>query len=260
MIRSPRAARVLTLTAIAEFIWLWGFIGSQDAIGADLVFFRSIAQHWLDTGQFYLEHQLAGPYAVQTLVDVLYPPTALLLFVPFIWLPSLVWWIIPIGVFCVAILGLRPARWTWPLIAAGIAYPLTVSQVIYGNTNMWVAAAIAAGVRWGWPSVLVLLKPSLAPFAVVGAGRRSWWIALAILLLVSLLFGSLWLDYATAMRNSSLSWMYGLLTLPLMLVPLVAWLGRREGGTEREAGSANSRLQPDPSAERSPDVDHVTIT
>ena len=31
-----------------------------------------------------------------------------------------------------------------------------------GNTDMWVAAAIAAGVRWAWPSVLLTFKPSLA--------------------------------------------------------------------------------------------------
>jgi len=114
------------------------------------------------------------------------------------------------------------------LIAAGLAYPQTVSQVIYGNTNMWVVAAIAAGARWGWPSVLVLLKPSFAPFALVGARSRRWWAALALLALVSVPFGAMWVDYATAMRNSSLSWTYALVALPLMFVPLVAWLGRRE--------------------------------
>lgn len=236
MTASQRATRVLTLTAtgffvaagIYEFVWLWGYIDGQSSIGADLAFFRSIAEHWRDTGQFYLEHQLTGPYVVQTQVDVLYPPTALLLFVPFIWLPSLLWWLIPVGTFVVAIRGLRPARWTWPLIAAGLAYPQTVSQVIYGNTNMWVAAAIAAGARWGWPSVLVLLKPSFAPFALVGARSRRWWAALALLALVSVPFGAMWVDYATAMRNSSLSWTYALVSLPLMFVPLVAWLGRRE--------------------------------
>ncbi len=231
-----RATRILALTAtgvfvvagIYEFVWLWGYIDSQNAIGADLAFFRSITAHWLDTGQFYLERQLTGPYVVETLVDVLYPPTALLLFLPFVWLPSLLWWLLPAGIFTVAIRGLRPALWTWPLVAAGIAYPQTVSQLIYGNTNMWVAAGIAAGVRWGWPSVLVLLKPSLAPFAFIGAGRRRWWAALAILALASVPFGALWLDYTTAMRNSSLSWTYALVNLPLMFVPVVAWLGRHE--------------------------------
>lgn len=236
MTATRRALRILTLTAtgffvvagIAEFVWLWGYIDSQNAIGADLVFFRAIAQHWLDTGQFYLEVQLTGPYVVETLVHVLYPPTALVLFVPFIWLPSLLWWLFPVGVFIVAIRGLRPAPWTWPLIAAGIAYPVTVSQLIYGNTNMWVAAAIAGGVRWGWPSVLVLVKPSLAPFALVGARNRRWWAALVILALISVPFGTLWVDYVTALRNSSLSWTYALVAAPLMVVPMVAWLGRRE--------------------------------
>jgi len=232
---SARATRVLTLTAtgvlvvigVAEFIALWGYIDSQNAIGADFSFFRSIGERWLDTGQFYLPSQLTGPYVVQTQVHVLYPPMALLLFVPFVWLPAVLWWVIPIGTFLVAIHGLRPARWAWPFMAAGIAYPPTVSQLIYGNTNMWVAAAIAAGVRWGWPSVLVLIKPALAPFALVGARSRRWWAALIALGLASVPFGRMWIDYATAMRNSSLSWMYGLPTLPLMFVPVVAWLARR---------------------------------
>lgn len=234
---SERAIRILTLTAVgflavatvAEFVWLWGFIGGQDAIGDDLEFSRSIAQRWLETGQFYLDRQLSGPYVVQTQVDVLYPPNALLLFVPFTWLPALLWWIIPVAIFALAIYSLRPAPWTWPFIAAGIAYPQTVSAFIYGNTNMWAAAAVAAGVAWGWPGVLVLLKPSLAPFALVGARRRSWWVALAVLVMVSLLFGTLWLDYATAMRNSGLEWTHALPALPLVLVPLVAWLGSDRG-------------------------------
>lgn len=237
MTTSRPAVRILILTStgslvlfgIAEFAWLWAYIGNQTAIGADLVFFQDIARRWLETGEFYLDRQLAGPYEVETLVDVLYPPNALLLFVPFVWLPWPLWWIVPIGVFAASIARLRPAPWTWPLIVAGIVYPPSISQLIYGNTNTWVVAAIAAATVWSWPGVLVLLKPSLAPFALVGIRSRRWWMALVILAAVSLLFGSLWLDYVTAMQNSSLTLGHGLQTWPLMLVPLVAWAGRRRG-------------------------------
>ena len=58
-----------------------------------------ITRNWVDTGEFYLPHQLAGPYQVQTLVDVLYPPIALYLFVPFLVLPAVLWWAIPMSVF-----------------------------------------------------------------------------------------------------------------------------------------------------------------
>ena len=47
-------------------------------------------------------------------------------------------------------------------------------------------------------SVLVFLKPTLAPFAFFGANRRSWWVALGALGLVSLLFLPMWLDYLAA--------------------------------------------------------------
>ena len=38
----------------------------------------------------------------------------------------------------------------------------------------------------------------------------------------------------TAVRHSSLSWAYGLVTVPLMFVPLVAWLGRRLRAKDEE--------------------------
>jgi hypothetical protein len=258
VIERTRVIRVLILAAtgffvvaaIAEFVWLWGYIGSQDAIGLDFVYFRSVAEHWLQTGELYTQRQLAGPYEVETLVDVLYPPNALLLFVPFVWLPWPLWWLIPVTVFAGSLRRLRPAAWTWPFIAAGLAYPPTVSQFIYGNTNTWVAAAIAAGFVFCWPSVMVLLKPSFLPFALVGVTSRRWWIALAVLAAASVPFGWLWIDYVTAMRNSSLTWDHALIGVPLMLVPVVAWLGRDRArvppawspGSKRHGASADRSL------------------
>ena len=43
-------------------------------------------------------HQLAGPYDVTLMTDVLYPPSALLLFVPFSILPIVLWWVVPIAI------------------------------------------------------------------------------------------------------------------------------------------------------------------
>jgi hypothetical protein len=214
----------LAVLAIVEFVFLWRNIESQDAIGLDYRWFVGVAQHWLDTGEFFVPRQLAGPYQVETLVDVLYPPNALLLFVPFTVLPAILWWLIPLGLLGFSIVYLRPARWAWPLIAACIAWPWTISQVIYGNTNMWIAGFVAGGVLLAWPSVLVLLKPSLLPFALIGVGRRSWWIALVVFALVSLPFGSMWFDYVTAMRNSDLSAWRSLFTVPNLLPPVIALL------------------------------------
>ena len=80
---------------------------------------------------------------------------------------------------------------------------------------------------WYWPSVFVLLKPSLAPFALFGANRRSWWIALAAVALVSLPFGSLWMDWVASVVNSRGGGpLYSALEIPMLLIPLVAWWGR----------------------------------
>jgi len=234
MSRRTRLARAFCLSAsialvvviVAEVVFFWGYLEEQRALALDYRWFVGIAGRWLETGQLFAARQLTGPYEVQTLVDFLYPPVALLLFVPFTWLPAFLWWLIPLGVFAGSIVLLRPARWTWPLILACIAWPHTISQILYGNTNMWVAAAVAAGVVWAWPSVLVLLKPSLLPFALVGINHRSWWLALGVLVLVSIPFGGLWPDYVTAMRNSDLGPFHALWTIPFFVAPLIAWVGR----------------------------------
>ncbi len=246
------ATVALVMAGVVELALLVPYMQSQQALGADYRFFRDIAQHWLDTGEFYPPLQLAGPYEVQTLVSVLYPPIALYLFVPFTVLPAILWWATPFGLYALGIAWLRPARWTWPVIAAGIVWPQTLAQVLYGNTNMWIAAFIAAGVAFAWPSVLILVKPSLAPFALIGIHRRRWWVAMGVLVLAALPFGSMWIDYATVIRNSSLSAGYALVTLPLMLAPFVAWLGRDRAG---RAG----HLEMDAPAEAVPDVDDLAL-
>jgi hypothetical protein len=240
----------IALAAVTELAYLVPYMDSQQAIGADYRFFMDITRNWVDTGDFYLPHQLAGPYTVQTLVDVLYPPFALYLFVPFLVLPAVLWWAIPMAMFAASIAWLRPARWTWPLIALGVAWPQTLAQLLYGNTNMWVAGLIAAGVVLAWPSVLILFKPAFAPFALIGIKRRRWWVAMGVLCLAALPFGTMWLDYATVIRNSSLSAAYGLINLPLMVAPLIAWVGRRR--PER-----GLHLESDPPAQAVPHVDDL---
>lgn len=235
---SPRVARIAILTttgvllvvAAWEFAFLWSYIGAQAAIGTDHGFYVGVAQRWLDTGELYLPHQLAGPYVVRADVDVLYPPIALLLFVPFVWLPYPLWWIVPGVVVGAVIWRLRPAPWTWPLLAFLVAWPRFISRLIYGNTDMWLLAAIAAGMIVGWTAVLVVIKPSLGVFALIGVRRRAWWIAAGILVAVSLLMLDLNREYVTALRNSDADITYSLLDVPPMLLPVVAWMGRRDGG------------------------------
>jgi hypothetical protein len=221
---------VILVVGAWEFAFLWPYIDSQHAIGTDLAFYRAIGERWLDTGQFYLPHQLAGPYTIATDVDVLYPPIAIPLMVALRWLPFPLWWLIPLGVIGVVMVRLRPALWTWPLLAFCLVWPRNLSDLIYGNSNMWVIAAVAGGILWGWPAVFVALKPSLGPFALVGIRRRSWWIAAVGIGVASLFVLSLWRDYFTAIGNSDAEWYWSLEDVVPMSAPLIAWLGRRNGG------------------------------
>jgi hypothetical protein len=241
LLRDPARTLILVGTGaiLAIMAWeaivLWRYIGDQHALGTDFDYYRGIGQRWLDTGSFYLPRQLGGPYVVRADVDVLYPPIALLLFVPFTVLPWPAWWLIPLGTVAWCVIRWRPATWTWPILALLAAWPVQLSHVLYGNSTTWAMAALAGGLAAGWPGVFVILKPSLAPFALAGIGRRSWWVAALVLGLLSLLMLPLWIDFFTAIRNSDAGPTYSLPDIPPMLIPVVAWLGRRPGGIDRLA-------------------------
>jgi ABC-type transport system involved in cytochrome c biogenesis permease component len=108
-----------------------------------------------------------------------------------------------------------------------VAWPTTLLKTWTGNPVIWCVAALALATLWRWPAVFVLLKPSLAPFALFGANRRSWWVALAVLVAVSVPFGSLWTDWVASVLNSRGGGvLYSALEVPMLLIPLVAWAAR----------------------------------
>lgn len=216
----------------AVVFWLaWSKADAAGRVGADLGLYVSATNGWLHGSAFYPAHQLAGPYAIAD-GDILYPPTTILLFLPFLALPAVLFWLIPLGVLVQGLAARRPAPWTWPLIGLCLAYPPTMVKIVHANPFMWSAAAVSLGLAYGWPSVFALLKPSLAPFALIGLRRRSWWIALGGLALVGILFGGLWGQYWTALLNSRnpSGLLYSISDVPLLLVPIIGWLGRRAEG------------------------------
>jgi hypothetical protein len=156
------------------------------------------------------------------MVDVLYPPPALLLFVPFVWLPWPLWWLIPAAVLLHVVRWLSPAPWSWPLLALLVLWPRTLGAILWGNTDLWVAAGLAAGIRWGWPAALLVLKPTFALLAVPLLGDRRLWAGAAVLAAASAPLLGLWVDYVEAMRNLRIGWDYSLPGLPLVVLPLVA--------------------------------------
>jgi hypothetical protein len=220
----------IAVTAVLLLVDLFDVALNGSAIRSELsVDYRlyiDAARSWLHGGPFFQPYQLAGPYQISA-GDILYPPVALVLFVPFTFLPAVLWWLIPAVAVGWSLIRLRPRAITWPLMALCIAWPPTLVKVVTGNPVMWAVAAMALGVVYAWPSVLVLIKPSLFPFALFGARRRAWWLALGAFVLVSLPFGSLWLDWVTSVLNSQGGGLaYSSLEVPLLALPLIAWLGR----------------------------------
>ncbi len=61
--------------------------GALTAMGTDYRTYMDATRVWLPGGSFYPAYELAGPYQIE-LGAVLYPPVALLLFVPFTVLPA----------------------------------------------------------------------------------------------------------------------------------------------------------------------------
>ncbi len=115
---------------------------------------------------------------------------------------------------------------------------------VKSTTDIWALAGICAGLRYGWPAVLVLLKPTFVPFAIIGINRRRWWIAAAFLGLVPLPVLPLWFDYVTAARNMTINPDYSLGSLPLLLVGVTAWLGSRNPEAGRPSVPLLGRTTP----------------
>jgi len=205
-------------------------IASAGHIGMDYGFYRDVGARWLADGTYYLPHQLAGPYDLELMRDVLYPPTGLLLFVPAAVLPGVLWWAVPIGVTIYVARGWSPQRWAIGAALLLLAWPRAHAAFLFGNTDMWAMAAVAAGLRWGWPVIFVALKPTLAFLALIGIRRESWWLAAFGLGLLTAATMSLWLDYFIALGNTrNMGLDYSLGAIPLLCVPIVLWAGRTRG-------------------------------
>lgn len=198
------------------------------ALDGDRVLYANAALSWLHGTGFYHPYQVAGPYEVAS-GDILYPPPMLLVFTPLALLPGWLYYVIPLGITFAAVVWLRPAIVGWPAILFCLWWPTTIVVIAGGNPGIWLMAFMALGTLWRPASVLVFLKPTLAPFAFFGANRRSWWIALGVLGLVSLAFLPLWPDYVRASLNARGGGgvFYSIGQAPMLLLPLAAWATSR---------------------------------
>ena len=211
----------------------------EQPLGVDFQLYRQATVRWLGGGPFYEPYQLAGPHEIRA-GDILYPPVALWLFAPFaVSIPGIeqllvvAWWAIPLVITAWVVWRLAPRPLVWPLLALCASNPTTILKTWTGNPVIWSMAAMALAVvgssRFAAP--FVLIKPSLAPFALFGIQHRSWWIGAAVLVALSLPFLGLWSDWLRTLANSRGGGpLYSSLEAPMLLLPIVAWLGRRRLG------------------------------
>lgn len=246
-LRSPSAVHVrialemTTLVLLAVFAWrlvaTWGSEWARLYAGGDLGGYLAGARRFVETGSPYLPEQIAGRWALET-HSFVHPPAALILFVPFLVLPAVLWWSIPLAITAWALVRLRPARWTWPLLALCLIWPRSIGSLLAGNSDMWVMAIVAAGAVLRWPLALLIVKPTFGPFSLIGFGHRTWLVAHLAVAAGIVATWPMWVDYFAVLFNSQVRLDYSLLNLPLVALPAIAWLGRSraQAGTRPPAG------------------------
>lgn len=221
--------------------------------GGDFDTYRDAAARWAAGGGFYHDYQLVGPYNMWSrghdLAPVMYPPPFLLVMLPFTVVPVALWWLIPIVGTALIVVSHRPSVPAWLIILGLVAYPSTYMMIATGNPAMWGMFAIALATRWPFFGPFVLLKPTLLPFALVGVSYRSWWLGLAVLVVVSLAFLPMWYDYALVLFGAQSSGFppHGTNGYPTLLIPVVAWLASpARAGRSPARAPTRYRTAPDP--------------
>ena len=224
-------------------------------VGDDYRIYMDATTRWLDGASYFLSRQLSGPYALE-MGDVMYPPVALWLFLPFKFLPAALWWAIPVAVSAAAFWRLRPPAWAIAVSLLVFVYPKNLAFVFDGNPGMFFFAVLAAAAAWGTPASLALFKPSLFPLALFGIRTRVWWYGCATIVVLTLPFLPLtltWLRVAFDTQGGCLT--YSLIDAPAAAVPLLWWFGSsRRKATRPNPEAAARRSVPglSPRAIRSP--------
>jgi hypothetical protein len=221
-------AAVLGALAVAEVVLGFTTFGWGPDIGLDFSIYLNAADRFVNGGSWFLARQLSGPYDVK-MGDVLYPVSSVWLFAPFLVVPKILWWT-AIPIFVGLVLSFRPKPWTWPVFAMCFVFPYTSIRFVTGNPAMWLAVFEALGLRVGFPAALVLIKPTMAPFALVGARSRWWWVAVAALGLATLPGLA---EYVRVVRDANIgdSWLYPFFDVPLFLIPIAAYFGRTDASS-----------------------------
>ena len=241
--RSLRPSRAALLVVIGVLVTLtvigWALVVvTQSAwlsrsFGIDYGIYMDGLDRWQASGEWYRARQLAGPYPIE-LGDILYPPILMYLLFPFRYLGPVLWSAIPAAIVVLVVIRHRPALWAVALIALCLAWPYTPAKFVFGNPVIWGAAALAAATFHRWAAALLVIKPTVIPFALFGIRDRRWWLLLPVLALASLPFLYDTLRYPEVLLNAQTNPIdgrggpfYSITEFPLLCIPLLAWLGRR---------------------------------
>ncbi len=118
----------------------------------------------------------------------------------------------------------RPHWVTWPLLALALCTDGFRNAVVTGNTDMWMMAAVAAGLVWAWPAVVAVIKPTFAPIALLALRRRSGRVGMAIVIAVSVPLGALWVEWIQVIQHGPGGLAYSLPNYVWVAAPALAWL------------------------------------
>ena len=218
---------------VVELTYGWTVMGWSQAWANDLEIYTAATDRLFSGGSWFFDRQLHGPYPLVN-GDVLYPPVAAFVFAPWIVLPFALYLGIALSGLAWLVWDWKPAPWAWPLLALCLLYPGTGMKTIAGNPSIYAALFTGLGLRYGWPAAMVLLKPSLAPFALVGIRDRRWWIVAGLIVVGSLPFIPTTLEWpAAALNAQGGGLLYSVADLPMVLLPVIAWASRRAASPNR---------------------------
>ena len=246
-------AQMLICILIVYLLLTFAFLSARGYVAdiwlKDYSLYMEATRSWLHGGPFYLPEQIAGPYDLAW-GQVLYPPVLLVLFVPSLFLPALIWLVVPLAVTTIAMVAHRPNLVAWACVLGLIAMdPMQLLIYPAGNPTIWLVMVMALATHRPWISALILVKPSLTPFGLAGIRDRRWWVVVACMSVVSLALWTLTLEWIAAMRNlQGAAMFYALVNLQVMIIPIVAWLGRSRIGAATLPEARRSWVRPQAAA------------
>ena len=212
-----RFAWTLPILAVAGAVVCAGQVLLWSSMGAWP--FHDTADSWL-AGHRLLVGEPVYKIDVDAFLNFIYGPPWAVLFAPISLLPLE---LVAVVMFSLQVLALRYVAGSW--LAAGLFawLPFVPRELVTGNMDLIMAAAILAGIRGaGWPVALFALAKFSPGLVLLGANRRQWIEAIATgLILVALtlpwlhLWGE-WLTVLLADPAGGRSWLPLLVRLPFV--------------------------------------------